>query len=334
MQDVTKDSLTESAKKSVKEPTKESTKDSVNMEQLMQRGSVVLLLALLCTMLWGTAFPAVKIGYEMFAIDAADDFGKLLFAGLRFTLAGLMTLAVSIALQKRLVVPQRRYWSGIAVLGLVQTTCQYIFFYLGLANTTGVTGSIINALSTFMVIIFAHFLFPDDRMTLQKVIGCCIGFLGVYLITFDGSGVGFALTGEGFIVLSTLSSALGSIISRQVTQGQAPVVITGYQLMGGGMILILMGLLGGGQFGAVTGRGLLLLAYMAFLSAAAFTVWTMLLKYNPASRVAIYNFLIPIFGSAFSVMFLGESIFNVRSLLALLLACTGIYIVNKEFRRS
>lgn len=310
-------------------------RDNINKtEQIMQRGSVVLLLALLCTMLWGTAYPAVKIGYDLFAIDAADGFGKLLFAGLRFTLAGLMTLAVSVVLQKRLVVPERQRWGGITVLGLVQTTCQYIFFYLGLANTTGVTGSILYALATFFVVIFAHFLFPDDRMTLQKIIGCCIGFAGVYLITFDGSGVGFALTGEGFIMLSTLSSALGSIISRRVSQGQDPVVITGYQLTGGGLVLILLGAVGGGQFGAVTGRGLLLLCYMAFLSAAAFTVWTMLLKYNPASRIAIYNFLIPIFGSTFSVMFLGESIFNVRSLLALALACAGIYLVNKEFVRK
>ena len=302
----------------------------------LQRGPVIILLALFCTILWGTAYPAVKIGYELFAIDAADGFGKLLFAGLRFTLAGLMTLAVSIMLQKKLVVPEHRHWSGIALLGIVQTTCQYIFFYLGLANTSGVTGSILYALATFFVVIFAHFMFPDDRMTLQKMIGCCIGFAGVFLITFDGSGMGggFVFTGEGFIMLSTLSSALGSIISRSVTQGQDPVVVTGYQLTGGGLLLILIGLCGHGQFDDVTGRGLLLLLYMAFLSAAAFTVWTMLLKYNPASRIAIYNFLIPIFGTTFSVMFLGESIFNARSLLALVLACAGIYIVNKEFVRK
>ncbi|MBQ5681951.1 MAG: EamA family transporter, partial [Peptococcaceae bacterium] len=109
---------------------------------------------------------------------------------------------------------------------------------------------------------------------------------------------------------------------------------TGYQLTGGGLVLILIGLCGHGTFGAVTAKGLLLLFYMAFLSAAAFTVWTMLLKHNPASRIAIYNFLIPIFGTTFSVMFLGESVFNLRSLAALALACAGIYIVNKEFVRK
>ena len=305
-------------------------------KNFLQRGPIIILLALFCTILWGTAYPAVKIGYELFAIDSANDFGKLLFAGLRFTLAGLMTLAVSVILQKKLVIPQRQHWRGIALLGLVQTTGQYIFFYLGLSNTTGVKGSILYALATFFVVIFAHFLFPDDKMNLQKILGCCIGFVGVLLITFDGTGLGggFAFTGEGFIMLSTLSSALGALISRGVAQGQDPVVVTGYQLTGGGLILIFIGLIGHGHFDSVTAPGILLLLYMAFLSAAAFTVWTMLLKYNPASKIAVYNFLIPIFGTTFSVMFLNESIFNPRSLLALILACAGIYIVNKEFKRQ
>ena len=305
-------------------------------KNFLQRGPIIILLALFCTVLWGTAYPAVKIGYELFAIDSANDFGKLLFAGLRFTLAGLMTLAVSVILQKKLVIPQRQHWRGIALLGLVQTTGQYIFFYLGLSNTTGVKGSILYALATFFVVIFAHFLFPDDKMNLQKILGCCIGFVGVLLITFDGTGLGggFAFTGEGFIMLSTLSSALGPLISRGVAQGQDPVVVTGYQLTGGGLILIFIGLIGHGHFDSITAPGILLLLYMAFLSAAAFTVWTMLLKYNPASKIAVYNFLIPIFGTTFSVMFLNESIFNPRSLLALILACAGIYIVNKEFKRQ
>lgn len=305
-------------------------------KKFLQRGPIIILLALFCTILWGTAYPAVKIGYELFAIDSANDFGKLLFAGLRFTLAGLMTLAVSVILQKKLVIPQRQHWRGIALLGLVQTTGQYIFFYLGLSNTTGVKGSILYALATFFVVIFAHFLFPDDKMNLQKILGCCIGFVGVLLITFDGTGLGggFTFTGEGFIMLSTLSSALGALISRSVAQGQDPVVVTGYQLTGGGLILIFIGLIGHGHFDSITAPGILLLLYMAFLSAAAFTVWTMLLKYNPASKIAVYNFLIPIFGTTFSVMFLNESIFNLRSLLALIWACAGIYIVNKEFKRQ
>lgn len=300
----------------------------------LQYMPVVVLVAVLCTMLWGTAYPAVKIGYELFAIESDAVFGQLLFAGVRFTLAGLMTLCVSVALQQRLVIPQRDVWPGLILLGLVQTTGQYIFFYLGLANTTGVKGSILYALATFFVVLFARFFFPEDKVSLQKLVGCCIGFAGVLLITFDGGGLGggFAWTGEGFIMLSTLSSALGSLLSRKVALGQDPVVVTGYQLTGGGFVLILMGLFGQGHFGAVTMQGVALLLYMAFLSAAAFTGWTMLLKYNQASKIAVYNFLIPIFGSVFSVMFLGETIFNVRSLLALTLACAGIYIVNRGKR--
>ncbi len=129
-------------------------------KSFLQRGPVIILLALLLHNFMGHSLSGGKIGYALFAIDAADGFGKLLFAGLRFTLAGLMTLAVSVVLQKRLVIPQRRHWGGIAQLGLVQTTGQYIFFYLGLANTTGVKGSILYALATFFCGNFCTFLVP------------------------------------------------------------------------------------------------------------------------------------------------------------------------------
>ena len=83
-------------------------------------------------------------------------------------------------------------------------------------------------------------------MTLQKIVGCVIGFAGVILITMEDGGLGGRLcwNGEGFIMLSTLLRPAGSIISRQVSQGQDPVVVTGYQLTGGGLVLMLLGIAG------------------------------------------------------------------------------------------
>jgi drug/metabolite transporter (DMT)-like permease len=75
-------------------------------------------------------------------------------------------------------------------------------------------------------------------------------------------------------------------------------------------------------------RCILLLIYMAFLSAVAFTLWTTLSKYNKISRVAIYNFLTPVFVTFLSSLFLGENLFTWYNLLALILVCAGIYIVN------
>ena len=58
-------------------------------EAVLQKGVVVMLLALVCAMLWGSAFPCIKIGYGLFRVASGDAAGQILFAGIRFTLAGI-----------------------------------------------------------------------------------------------------------------------------------------------------------------------------------------------------------------------------------------------------
>lgn len=61
-------------------------------EQWMQKTVVVWFLAMICCLLWGSAFPCIKIGYKMFHIASADASSQLLFAGCRFFLAGVLVL--------------------------------------------------------------------------------------------------------------------------------------------------------------------------------------------------------------------------------------------------
>ena len=93
--------------------------------------------------------------------------------------------------------------------------------------------------------------------------------------------------------------------------------------------MILAGLLMGGRLDAITLKGLLLLLYMAFISAGAYTVWSLLLKYNPVSKVAVFGFCTPIFGVILSAVILGESTsFQFKTVSALVFVCIGIIIVN------
>lgn len=287
--------------------------------------------ALLCTALWGSAIPAVKSGYALFAIAGDDVAAKLFFAGCRFTLAGLLVLALTACRRTAPVVPRRDAWPGILLLSAAQTVMQYIFYYLGLGNTTGVRGSVLSATSTFFAVLVAHFAFADDRLTARKDIGCAAGFAGVVVI-LAGAGLGaqaVTLTGEGFMLLSALGQGLGAAISRKITPGRDPMVITGWQLALGGAVLLAVGLAGGGADGLVwSPAGAALLAYLAVLSAVAFTVWTMLLKEHSVGRVTIYMFLIPVFGSLLSALVLRENVLTLRNLCALLLVCAGIACVN------
>jgi len=92
--------------------------------------SSIMLVALIVAFFWGSAYPALKIGFELFAIATEDSASKILFAGIRFFLAGLMVIAFASVQEKRLIRPQRYELPKIAVLGLILTFGQYIFYYI------------------------------------------------------------------------------------------------------------------------------------------------------------------------------------------------------------
>jgi drug/metabolite transporter (DMT)-like permease len=294
---------------------------------------VLFLVATFCCLLWGSSYPAIKIGYEMFRIAPNDVPGKLVFAGYRFLVAGLVLLVFAAFTGRSSAMRlDARTLGQVTVLGLTQTLLQYIFFYVGLAYTTGVKGSIMNATGTFFSVLLAHFIYHNDRLSHNKVWGCLIGFAGVMVVNFtpDLLDFHFTLLGEGFIVIAALVLSAASIYGKRVSQRLDSVVMTGYQLAIGGAALLVAGFAFGGTLTGFTIGSVVLLGYMALLSSAAFTLWSLLLRANRVSTVAAFNFLVPIFGAGLSAMFLHESIFEWKNLLALVLVCGGIWLVTRE----
>lgn len=301
-------------------------------EHFMQKIIVVWLGALLCCALWGSAFPCIKIGYRLFDIASGDVAAQILFAGCRFTLAGVLALAIGSALNREWLVPKRRSYGRIAKLALLQTVAQYIFFYVGLANTTGVKASIIEGVNVFIAILVASLLFHQEKLSAAKILGCVIGFAGVVLVNSSGGGLdlGFHFTGEGFIFLSTIAYAFSSVFLKRYSKEDNPVLLSGWQFVFGGLVMIVCGLLAGGRLSEWSVAGVLMLLYMAVISAVAYSLWGILLKYNPVSKVAVFGFMNPVFGVILSAILLheGDSI-GVMCLVSLALVCAGIYIVNR-----
>ena len=301
-------------------------------EHFMQKTIVVWLGALLCCALWGSAFPCIKIGYRLFDIASGDVAAQILFAGCRFTLAGVLALAIGSALNREWLVPKRRSYGRIAKLALLQTVAQYIFFYVGLANTTGVKASIIEGVNVFIAILVASLLFHQEKLSAAKILGCVIGFAGVVLVNISGGGLDleFHFTGEGFIFLSTIAYAFSSVFLKRYSKEDNPVLLSGWQFVFGGLVMIVCGLLAGGRLSEWSVAGVLMLLYMAVISAVAYSLWGILLKYNPVSKVAVFGFMNPVFGVILSAILLheGDSI-GVMCLVSLALVCPGIYIVNR-----
>ena len=292
------------------------------------------LIALLCCSLWGSAAPVIKKGYELFQIQSHDTYTILLFAGLRFFLAGIMVLLAGSFLQKKWIIPHKENAKGILTLSMFQTIGQYFFFYVGLAYTSAAKGAIITGTGAFISLLVAALIFHYEKLSGRKILGCTLGFIGVLIMNLNGfslSGFSFTLMGEGFVLLSQLSNAFSAAFIKKFTQNQDAVLLSGCQFTLGGMILSLVGFLMGGRLTCVNGLGIMVLLYLAMLSAVAYTLWGFLLKYNPVSKIGMYSFLTPLTGVLWSALLLHEAdAFSLNGIVALLFVVMGIWMVNKQ----
>ena len=300
---------------------------------LLQNKFIVCLLAVFCCLLWGSAFPSIKAGYEMFEIGAQDSMSQILFAGIRFLLAGVLTIIFGSLIQRKVLFPKKTSWKMVCTLSVFQTMLQYFFFYIGLAHASGVKSSIINGMTTFFAILLACLVRKQEHLSSEKIIGCLLGTAGVVIVSLSGGSIdaGFALNGEGFILIAAVSYAVSSVLIKEYSVKENPVTLSGYQFLIGGFVMMVVGLFAGGRIHMTKPIGILLIIYMALISSVAYSIWGILLKHNPVSSVTIYGFSNPIFGALLSAFFLAEwDKLNLRYVAALLLVSLGIYVVNRK----
>lgn len=302
----------------------------------LTRTWVVALLACIACLLWGSAFSCIKIGYQLFGIENTQVPSEILFAGCRFVLAGLIALVFGSVVNRRPVLPKRSNLALVAKLSLFQTVLQYVFYYIGVSNASGVKSSIIGSLNTFFAILLASLVFHQEKLTRRKVIGCMLGIVGVIAINVTSTGFDTSMrwNGEGFVAVSALAYAMSSVLIHRYSQREDPVALSGSQFIFGGLVMVAVGIALGGRIPRVTPAGIAMLIYLGFISGIAYSLWAMLLKWNPVSRVSIFGFMNPVFGVVLAAILLGET--NVvpawQCVLALALVSAGIVVVNRPAR--
>lgn len=305
--------------------------DAVLPTPVFARKNIVFASATLCCLLWGSSYPAIKSGYELFQIATNDISSKVVFAGYRFVFAGLLLLLLALAQRKPIGRLSPRQFGQLTVLGLTQTAIQYTFFYIGLAYTTGAKGSIMNATATFFSVMLAHFIYQNDKISYNKALGCILGFAGVMIVNFN-SGLQdfhFVWNGDGFVVLAAFILSAATLYGKRISQTVDPMVMTGWQLAIGGVMLVVGGYITGGTLAVPSVKAAAILGYLTLLSSVAFALWSLLLKYNRVSMIAPFNFLVPVAGTVLSAIFLGENILEIKYAVALVLVSSGIWWVNK-----
>jgi drug/metabolite transporter (DMT)-like permease len=305
----------------------ESKKDS-----LFTRPVWVALFALSAAVAWGWAYPLIKLGFEEFGILPQMTAEKMLFAGVRFMIAGAIVLVIAAVTRRSFAMLRGDGWWYISFYGLLNTALHYAFFYIGLSHSAGARAAVLNSLGVFILVLLACIFFKSDKLTLPKVLGCMLGFAGVLTLNAGGAeSGGFTFMGDGMIVLNALCAAFSGLLTRGIAKRVDVFVGTGYSLAIGGVLLAVPSLAMGASLPCITLPGLGILALLVGISAMGFMLYNKLISCNPVGKVAIFNSLIPVVGAITSCMCLNE-IFYFKYLVAALLAMAGIYVINRGKR--
>lgn len=289
------------------------------------------ILAIIACLLWSTAFVGVKAGLEYMP--------PLTLAGTRFILAGLLLLPLSGG-QRTLA----HAWSGhrrtVVLASLLNTVGLYAIFFLALQFVRGAQAAIMIGASPLVAAVVAHYVMQNDRMTRQKSVSILLGVAGIVLLALSGKPwdpVGARECGGMLLLLiASVISALGNVV---VARGRAPslhpVALTALQMLLGGALLLVAGLVIEGvptldlplQFYAILG-------WLAFLSACAFAIWFNLLQRVPVSELNLWKFLIPLAGAVLSWLLIRGERPDVASVSGMLLVASGIIWSQRPVRPS
>ena len=302
---------------------------------IFQRPVWVALLAFTAAFSWGWAFPLVKLGFAEYGITQDMTASKMLFAGLRFGLAGIIILLIAATTGRsfsyKSTAPKGSFSNALFLLlfALMNTTLHYACFYIGLSYSQGARAAILNSMSVFTLVILACIFFKSDKMTYRKMLGCVVGFAGILTLNMGNQESGaFTLLGDGLIILNALCGAFAGLLTRGVNKRIDVFVGTGYSLAVGGFLLIIPSLLMGATLPHITLWGVCILALLVGISTIGFALYNKLLTCNPIGKVAIWNSLIPVVGALTSCICLHET-FYAKYIWAAGLATMGIYIINK-----
>lgn len=292
-----------------------------------------VLLSLVVMALWGSLFPCIKLGYAAFAISSTDIPGILMFAGVRFTLCGVVICAIACLKKDTIAAPKLRSVGTILLIGLFSIILHYAFLYIGISSTDSSKTALIKQLGSLLYVCFAFLFFPSEKFSVWKIVGALVGFAGIVAINFSPEGITFSLA-DILILSASACSVIANIFSKKIAANNSPFWMTGIAQLAGGIVLMLAAFVMGANMLTFTWQSAAVFAYICTASTVAYVLWNAILKTSDLSNMFIIKFAEPLFACLFGAVLLGENIFKLQYLLAFVLISTGIILGNKRIQKN
>jgi drug/metabolite transporter (DMT)-like permease len=277
---------------------------------------------LLAVLFLGTNPVAVKV--------AVAEFPPVPFVAIRFTLAGLLLLALVALLEPGDKRPDRRDIVSLAGVGLVGVGANNVAFTIGVSMTTASETALIYAAVPIWGILLGLAL-GLERPTPWGILGVCLAFSGVAVVVYGGLTGGTSLLGNLLVVVATVCWGSYAVLSLPLLRTYSPLVVASYTMLFGGLgalPLTLPGFLDAGLADA-SGRAWVALAYSTLpVAAFGFWAWQRGVSQVGANRVLIYQYLITLVGVAAGVLLLGESL-TANKILGGAVILLGVYLARR-----
>jgi len=290
-------------------------------------------LAIIACLLWSSAFVGIKIGLPYST--------PLQFAGIRFFISGLMILPFAGSFRFYMQ-SLRKHYKIIIIIGLLNNFLQYAAFYLGINLVPAALGAIVIGSGPLFVAMTAHFFMPGDRMNLVKFLVFIFGFSGIVLVSFGRNSfltVGEAsLLGIFLLIIVNTISGIGNVVVARFRHRQIPslVMSSSAMMIGGGMLFLISLPIEGYQSNPKPFEYYASLAWLSFLSAAAVSIWFVLLnrKNVKVSDLNFWKFLIPVSGAVLAWIILPGEKPSLIAIAGMLIIAIALIILNLLKRRN
>ncbi|MFT4921682.1 MAG: putative blue pigment (indigoidine) exporter [Haloarculaceae archaeon] len=287
-------------------------------------------LFLVLSAVWGTAFVAIKAGLAYFP--------PVLFAALRYDVAGLIMVVYAGVVTDAWLPNGRRQWAAVAVGAVLLIASYHAFLFVGEQGTTSAAAAIIVSLSPILTTVIARGFLPSERLAPAGLAGLVLGLVGVGLLVQPTPSrlAGGAMLSELLVFVAVLSFALGSVLTRWLDADIAIETMEAWAMLGGAALMHVASIAIGESPGAIawTPRGVVALGYLALVaSAAGFLIYFDLLDRLGPIEINLVSYAAPVFAALGGVALLGETIDSV-TLAGFVLIVAGFAVLKRNALRA
>lgn len=285
-----------------------------------------LLLFLLLSFLWGSAFTVIKAGLV--------HFPPVLFAAVRFDLAGLLLLAYAARVTDRLRPRGRNEWGAVVAGGVLMIATYHALLFVGEQFTTSAAAAVVVGLNPVATTGFARGLLPDERLSPVGLAGLVVGLAGVVVLVGVDPAALATSRGRGVALVfgATVAFSLGSVLTRRSDSALPAESSTAWTMLLGALVLHAGSLAAGERPADVTlvPEAVGALVYLAVVaSGLGFLVYFDLLDRLGPVEINLVSYAAPVVAAATGLALLGETP-TLRTAVGFVVVCCGFALIKRS----